>query len=90
MTLDRRLKELEKRTGVGKQLIIRRCYEGDHTEPTEAQREAAIADFKAAHPDWKEGDIIVLYWKDGRFEVPIFHTINEALESKSRGYTPIY
>jgi len=42
-------------------------YDGDDTEPTEAQQEAAITDYKARNPDRKEGDFIVLYWKDGQF-----------------------
>ncbi len=72
-SLENRIKTLEKRTGDGKQLVITVCDDGDDTEPTEAQTEAAIADFKAKNPDQKEGDIIVLHWKDGQFEEP--HTL---------------
>jgi hypothetical protein len=67
MTIERRIGKLEKRTGAGKQVVIRVTYEGDDTEPTEAQKEAAIADYKAKNPDWKDGNFIVLYWKDGQF-----------------------
>ncbi len=67
MTLERRIGKLEQCTGAGKQIILRVCYGGDDTKPTEAQWEAAIAEYKANHPDWKEGDFIVLYWKDGQF-----------------------
>ncbi len=80
MTLKRRIGELEQRTGAGKQVVIRVCDDGDDTEPTEAQREAAIADYKAKNPDWKEGDFIVLYWKDGQFEAP--HTLYNKRGSK--------
>ena len=69
--LQKRIKELEKRTGAGKpQLVIMVCEDGDATKPTEAQKEEAIADYKTKHPDWKEGDIIALYWEDGRFQEP--------------------
>jgi len=68
MTLEHRVEKLEQRTGAGKQVVIRVCYEGDDTEPIEAQRQEAIADYKAKNLDWKEGDFIVLYWKDGQFE----------------------
>ena len=67
MTLKRRIGELEQHTGAGKQVVIRVCYNEDDTEPTEAQEEEAIANYKAKNPDWKEGDFIVLFWKDGRF-----------------------
>lgn len=68
MSMAKRIENLEKRTGAGKQVIITVRYEGDDTEPTEAQKEAAIAEYKAKHPDRKEGDFIVLYWKDGQFQ----------------------
>ena len=65
----KRIKKLEERTGVGKsQIVFIICYDGDDTEPTEAQKKAAIADYKAQHPDLKEDDFIALYWKDGQFE----------------------
>jgi hypothetical protein len=67
MTLKRRIGELEQRTGTGKQVVIWVTYEGE-PEPTEAQKEAAIASYKAKNPDWKEGDFIVLYWKDIKFQ----------------------
>ena len=68
MSMAKRIEKLEKRTGAGKrQVIITVCCDGDDTEPTEAQKEAAIADYKAKHPDRKEGDFIVLHWKDGQF-----------------------
>ncbi len=71
MSIKGRLAELEKRTGAGKQqVVIWVHYDGDDTKPTEAQREAAIADYKAKHPDWKEGDVIVLHWKHGQFQEP--------------------
>lgn len=53
-----------KHAGAGKQQsIIWVLYEGQ-PGPTEAQREAAIADYKAKHPDWEGKDIIVIYVKD--------------------------
>ena len=67
MNLEKRIEKLEKRTGASKQVVIRVCYEGDDTEPTEAQWKAAISDYKAKYPDRKEEDFIVLYWKDGQF-----------------------
>ena len=57
MTLKRRIGELEQRTGAGKQVVIWWTYEGE-PEPTEKQKEAAIAEYKAEHPDWRERDII--------------------------------
>ena len=66
--LEKRIEKLEQRTGAGKQVVILVCYEGDDTKPTEAQEEAAIAEYKAKNPDRKEGDFIVLYWKDGQFD----------------------
>ena len=67
MTLEHRVEKLEQRTGAGKQVVICVRYEGDDTAPTEAQREAAIADYKAKNPDRKEGDFIVLYWQGDHF-----------------------
>ena len=67
MTLKRRIGELEQRTGTGKQVVIWVTYEGE-PEPTEAQKEAAIDEYKVKNPDWKEGDFIVLYWKDIQFQ----------------------
>jgi len=59
-----RIEKLEKHTGAGKQQPIRWVlYEGQ-PEPTEAQREAAIADYKAKHPDWEGRDTIVIYVND--------------------------
>ena len=67
MSIEHRVEKLEKQTGVGKQqYIVLVLYEGQ-PKPTEAQEEAAIADYKAKNPDRKEGDWIVLYWKDGQF-----------------------
>ena len=66
MTLKKRIDELEKKTGSKEPYWIIVQYEG--AEPTEAQEEAAIADYKAKHPDWKKGDFMVLYWKDGQFK----------------------
>lgn len=70
MSIEKRIEKLEKRTGAGKQVVIWVQNDGDDTKPTEAQEEAAIADFKAKNPDRKEGDFIVLYWKDGQFREP--------------------
>ena len=68
MSIEKRIEKLEQRTGAGKQVIILVRRDGDDTEPTEAQEEAAIANYKAKHPDRKEGDFIVLYWDDGQFK----------------------
>ncbi len=71
MSIKNRLDKLEQEQHAkdGKhQIVIRVCYEGDNTEPTEAQKESRIAEYKAKHPDWKEGDNIVLHWKDGQFK----------------------
>ena len=68
MSIEKRIEKLEQRTGAGKQVIILVRYDGDDTEPTEAQEEAAIANYKAKHPDRKEGDFIVLYWRKGQFK----------------------
>lgn len=67
MSIERRIEKLEQKTGAGKQVVIWVRYEGDDTEPTEAQKEEAIANYKTKNPDWKEGGFIVLYWKDGQF-----------------------
>ena len=67
MGIEKRIEKLERHTGTGKQIIILVVEEGDDTKPSEAQKEAAIADYKAKHPDRKERDFIVLYWKDGQF-----------------------
>ncbi len=67
MSIEKRIDKLEERIGVGKQVVITMRYKGDDTEPTEAQEEAAIANYEAKNPDRKEGDFIVLYWKDGQF-----------------------
>ena len=68
MSIEKRIENLEKRTGAGKQVLILVRYEGDDTEPTEAQEEAAIAEYKAKNPNRKEGDFIFLSWKDGQFQ----------------------
>ena len=68
--MEKRIEKLEKRTGAGKQVVIWVHYVGDDTQPTEAQKEVAIANYKAKSPDRKEGDYIVLYWKNGQFEPP--------------------
>ena len=68
MSIGKRIEKLEQKTGAGKQVVMRVCYEGDGTEPTEAQWEVAIADYEAKNPDRKEGDFIVLRWKDGQFQ----------------------
>ena len=69
MSIEKRIGELEQRIGVSKrQVVLRVCYEGDDTEPTETQKQAAITEYKAKKPNWKEGDFIVLYWKDGQFK----------------------
>ena len=68
MSIEKRIEKLEERTGASKrQVVVLVRYEGDDTEPTETQKEAAIADYKAKHPDRKEGDFIVLYWNNGHF-----------------------
>ena len=71
MTLKRRIGELEQRTGAGKQIVIMVHYDGDDTKLTEAQEEEAIANYKAEHPAWREGDWMVLTWKDGQFQDPV-------------------
>ncbi len=73
MSIEKRIDKLEKRTGGREQLIITVRYDEvdtEPTEPTEAQKKAAIADYKAKHPDWKEGDFILLEWQDGQFQEP--------------------
>ena len=65
--IEKRIEKLEERTGAAKQLIITIRCEGDKTEPTEEQKKAAIAAFKAKNPDWKEGDWMVLTWEDGQY-----------------------
>lgn len=67
MSIKNRLEKLEKHPSAGKEVVILVRYEGDDTEPTEAQKEVAIADYKAKNPDWKEKDTILLYWKDDQF-----------------------
>ena len=43
MSIENRIEKLEQRTGAGKrQVVVTVRYEGDDTEPTEAQREEAI------------------------------------------------
>ena len=64
MGIEKRMEKLEERTANHEVVILVR-YSGDNTEPTEAQERAAIANFKAKHP---EREIIVLYWKDGQFK----------------------
>ena len=76
--LESRIDKLEKSTGAGKQVVIMVRYEGDDTEPTEALEEAAIAEYKAKHPNRKEGDFIVLYWEDGQFKELWFYTMSDS------------
>ena len=65
--LESRIGKLEQRTGAGKEDVIWVTYEGE-PEPTEAQKESAITEYKARNPDWKEWDSIVLYWENGQFQ----------------------
>jgi len=63
VSIESRVEKLEKQTGTGKQqYIMWVLYEGQ-PKPTEAQKEAAITDYKAKHPDWETHLIIVLYIK---------------------------
>jgi len=70
MTLKRRIEKLEQRTGASRQVVIWVTYEGE-PKPTEAQKEAAITDYKAKYPDWKERGFIVLNCRDGQFQEPV-------------------
>jgi len=58
MTLKKRIDELEKKTGSKEPIWIIVVCEG--AEPTEAQKEARIADYKAKHPDWQGRDFNVI------------------------------
>ena len=63
MSIEKRIEKMEKQTGAKRQdiwLIVVR--EGEET--TEAQKEAAIADYKANNPDWADKDINVIYVGD--------------------------
>ena len=62
MTLKKRIDELEKKTRSKEPLRIIVVREG--AEPTEAQKEARIADYKAKHPDWQERDFNVIWVTD--------------------------
>ena len=66
--LEKRIENLENHIGAKQQIVITVCREGDDTEPTEEQKKTVITEYKAKNPDWKEGDIIVLRWKDGQFK----------------------
>ena len=68
MSIEQRIEKLEERTEGKEQFEICICYIGDKTEPTEAQHETAIADFKAKNPDWQELDYILLSWFDGQYK----------------------
>lgn len=59
MSIEGRVEKLEKQTGK-QQSILWVLYEGQ-PKPTEGQKETAIADYKAKHPDWETHPIIVLY-----------------------------
>ncbi len=62
MGIERRIENLEKTIGGSgnQQSIVLVLYEGQ-PKPTEAQRQAAIADYKAKNPSWAEKDITVIY-----------------------------
>ena len=66
--LEKRIENLENHIGTKQQVVIIVRREGDNTEPTEEQKEARITKYQAKNPDRKEGDIIVLRWKDGQFK----------------------
>ncbi len=67
MSIEKRIEKLEKSTGVVEPQIVILFRHRGQPEPTEAQVDAAIADFKAKNPDWEERGI-VLQWQDGQFE----------------------
>ena len=59
--IENRIEKLEKQTEAGKQHSeIWVLYEGQ-PEPPEGQREVAIAEYKAKHPDWEGKDMIIIY-----------------------------
>ncbi len=59
MTLKKRIDELERKAGSKEPYWIIVQYEG--AETSEAQKKAAIADYKANNPDWADKDILVIY-----------------------------
>ena len=67
MTLKKRIDELEKKTGVRHEPIWMVVFHRG-TEPTEAQKEARIAEYKAKNPNWQEKDTIVIYFKYSQFK----------------------
>lgn len=68
--LEKRIGELEKRTGVDKQQIVIIVQYKGQPDPSESQMEAAIAEYKERNPDWKEEYYIALHWKGDHFEFP--------------------
>lgn len=67
--LEKRIENLEKHTGVRKKsVVIVIVTDGDTTQWTKEQEEAAIADYRAKNPEREEDEIISLEWYEGKFK----------------------
>ena len=75
MSIEKRIENLEERTGGKRQVVIvvvraeevdgrRQVHPRDYTQK---EYDQALASYKAKNPDQKEGDFIVLHWEDGQF-----------------------
>lgn len=88
MNLEKRIEKLEQYTGTGgQQVLMWITYNGDDTKPTEAQEEAAIADFKDKNPGWEKQAYILIEWEDGHFK-PAETMFNGGKTLKTTGQPP--
>ncbi len=66
MGIKKRIEKMEKHTGAKRRSIWITVVTESTPERTEAQKEAAIADYKAKNPDWADKDVNVIYVMDER------------------------
>lgn len=68
MNIEQRIARLEKYREIEQHRVkVIIVNADDSAGQTKELTDKAIADYKASHPEWKEGDIIMLEWIDGRF-----------------------